>query len=203
MDDAVKQLGQIDIYLFDQLQRGRIERGARILEGGCGAGRNLRFFLQAGYDVFGVDADPGAIESVRRMAAALAPTLPPDHFRVEQVESLSFSDDAVDVLLCIAALHFARDDAHFEAQLREVWRVLRPRGLFFCRLASNIGMESRMRPLGSGRHLLPDGSERYLVDESDLLKWTRRLKGTLLDPLKTTIVQDRRCMTTWVVRKDG
>ena len=50
-------------------------------------------------------------------------------------------------------------------------------------------------------HLLPDGSERYLVDEALLLEWTRQLGGVLLDPLKTTIVQDQRCMTTWVVQK--
>jgi len=48
---------------------------------------------------------------------------------------------------------------------------------------------------------LPDGTERYLVDEALLVDLTRRLGGTFLDPLKTTIVQNQRCMTTWVVRK--
>jgi SAM-dependent methyltransferase len=138
---------------------------------------------------------------VRRTAAALAPSLPSDHFRVELVESLSFPEDHFDVVLSIAALHFSRNDAHFDAQIREMWRVLRPGGLFFCRLASDIGMESRMRALGDGRYFLPDGSERYLVDEARLLEWTERLNATLLDPLKTTIVQNQRCMTTWVLAK--
>jgi hypothetical protein len=79
--------------------------------------------------------------------------------------------------------------------------VVKPGGLFFCRLASTIGMESRMRALGSGRFLLPDGSERYLVDEARLVALTRDLDGELVDPLKTTVVQDQRCMTTWVVRR--
>jgi len=30
---------------------------------------------------------------------------------------------------------------------------------------------------------------------------TAALGGTLLDPLKTTLVQDQRCMTTWVLAK--
>lgn len=201
MDDITAQLGQIDVYLFDQLQRGRLPRGARVLEAGCGAGRNLQYLLQTGYHVSGVDADAGAVEAVRRMASQFAPSLPPENFRVEPVETLSFPDHDAQVVLSIAVLHFARDDAHFEAQLRSMWRVLRPNGLFFCRLASSIGMESRMKSLGGRRHLLPDGSERYLVDEAFLVEWTRRLGGTLLDPLKTTVVQDRRCMTTWVVRK--
>jgi len=116
---------------------------------------------------------------------------------------MSFADHFADVVLSIAVLHFARDDAHFAAMLRTMWRVLRPGGLLFCRLASDIGMEVRMRPRGGRRYQLPDSSERYLVNEALLLEWTRELGGELLDPLKTTVVQDQRCMTTWVVRKDG
>jgi hypothetical protein len=85
--------------------------------------------------------------------------------------------------------------------LHESWRVLAPGGLFFCRLASTIGMEGRVQPAGGRRYRLPDGSERYLVDESLLLGLSRGLGGRLVDPLKTTVVQDARCMTTWVLRK--
>ena len=91
--------------------------------------------------------------------------------------------------------------AQFDAMVREMWRVLKPGGMLFCRLASSIGMEDRVVPLGGGRFLLPDGSERYLVDETILMDLTARLGGGLLDPLKTTVVQNQRCMTTWVVRK--
>ena len=100
-----------------------------------------------------------------------------------------------------AVLHFARDARTFDAMLDAMWRVLAHRGTLFCRLASTIGMPDRMRPIGHGRYRLPDGSERFLVDEAALLEATRRLGGELLDPLKTTVVQDERCMTTWVVRK--
>ena len=201
LDEVMEHLGQIDIYLFDQIQRGRTPQEARILDAGCGGGRNLRFFLGAGYDVFGVDADASAVDRVLRTAATLAPSLSRDHFRTETIESLSFPEDHFDVVLSIATLHFSRHDAHFGAQILEMWRVLRPGGLFFCRLASSIGMESKMRPLGDGRYRLPDGSERYLVDESRLLAWTESLQAALLDPLKTTIVQNQRCMTTWVLGK--
>jgi tellurite methyltransferase len=199
--DLVAEFGQIDIYLFDQLLRGRIARGMTVLDAGCGAGRNLVYLLRAGFDVLAADGDPAAIDSVRKLAARLAPGLPPENFRAEPIESMSFTDASADVVLSSAVLHFARDEAHFDAMLEGSWRVLRPRGLFFCRLASSIGMEDRVQALAGRRHRLPDGSDRYLVDEPFLMEKTRALGGELLDPLKTTVVQNQRCMTTWVVRK--
>jgi len=201
MEDPHQQFGDIDIYLFDQILKGRITAGMRVLDAGCGGGRNLVYFLRAGYEIFAADADPSAVEATRRLATALAPSLPPANFRVEQLEAMSFPDACADVVLSSAVLHFARDDRQFEAMLRGTWRVLKPGGMLFARLASSIGMEHRVERVAGNRFRLPDGSERYLVDEAGLLEWNSRLGGTLLDPLKTTIVQDQRCMTTWVVRK--
>ena len=199
--DLQGQFGQIDIYLFDQLLRGRIRPGMRVLDAACGTGRNLVYLLQAGYEVFATDADPGAVKAVQQLAAAAADHLPATNFRVEPVERMTFSDAFADVVVSSAVLHFARDDGHFSAMIDEMWRVLKPGGMLFCRLASSIGMEDRVRPVGGRRFVLPDGSERYLVDERMLMDLTARLGGGLLDPLKTTIVQDQRCMTTWVVQK--
>jgi tellurite methyltransferase len=201
VSDLQAEFGPIDIYLFDQLLRGRIAPGMRILDAGCGSGRNLVYLLRSGYEVFGSDQDPRAIAEVQQLAQALAPGLPAANFRVEPIEHSTFEAASFDVVLASAVLHFARDEAQFEAMVQGLWRAVRPGGLLFCRLASSIGMESRMRPLGGGRFALPDGSQRYLVDEPLLLDLTRRLGGTLVDPLKTTVVQDQRCMTTWVVRK--
>ncbi len=197
MPALTEQFGQIDIYLFDQLLRGRVAPGMRILDAGCGYGRNLVYFLGEGYEVFGADEDPQAVAAVRR----LRPGLATDNFRVEPIEAMSFPDHIADVVLSSAVLHFARDDSHFEAMLHGTWRVLKPGGLLFCRLASSIGIENQVRRLEGRRHLLPDGSERYLVDEALLLMLTEQLGGRLADPLKTTVVQNQRSMTTWIVRK--
>jgi len=196
------QFGQMDIYLFDQLLRGRIVAGMRVLEAGCGFGRNLGYFLREGYEVFAADADRQAVTAIRRLAASLAPSLPAENFRLEPVEAMSFPDSLADVVISSAVLHFARDDDHFNAMLQGTWRVLKPGGLLFCRLASSIGMEDRMQRIAGRRFLLPDGSERYLVDEALLLQLTAELGGQLADPVKTTVVQNQRCMTTWVIRKN-
>jgi len=197
-----EQFGSIDIYLFDQLLRGRISPGMRIFDAGCGGGRNLVYFLREGYDVAGVDPNPQAVASVRHLAAALAPRLPADNFRVEAVEATSFPTDFADVVLSSAVLHFAAADQQFQAMLRGTWRILKPGGLLFCRLASTIGIESQVRRIAGRRFLLPDGSERYLVDEDLLAGLANELGGQPADPLKTTVVQNQRSMTTWVLRKN-
>jgi 2-polyprenyl-3-methyl-5-hydroxy-6-metoxy-1,4-benzoquinol methylase len=196
-----EQFGQIDIYFFDQLLKGRVSPGMRILDAGCGSGRNLVYLLRQGYDVCAVDADPLAVDSVRSLARMLTPSLPESNFRVEAVEDMSFDDACADVVISNTVLHFASDDAHFEAMLHGSWRVLKPGGLFFCRLASSIGMESQVQRIAGRRYRSPDGSERYLVDEALLAAQTERLGAQLADPLKTTIVQNQRSMTTWVLRK--
>ncbi len=203
MRSLQEQFGPIDIYLFDQLLRGHIAPGVTIFDAGCGSGRNLVYLLGAGYEVFGADADAHAVDATRRLAASVAPNLPANNFRLEPLERMSFTDHLADVVLMSAVLHFARDDDQFNAMLRGAWRVLKPGGLFFCRLASSIGMESQVRRVAGRRFRLPDGSERYLVDEAMLLTLTEQLGGQLVDPLKTTVVQNQRSMTTWVVRKNA
>ncbi len=196
-----EQFGQIDIYLFDQLLKGRISPGMRILDAGCGSGRNIVYFLREGYEVYAADAAAESVESVRSLARMFAPALPASNFRVESVEQMSFDDACADVVVSNTVLHFARDDAHFEAMLHGSWRVLKPGGLFFCRLGSSIGMESQVERVRGRRYKSPDGSERYLVDEALLGAITGRLGAELADPLKTTVVQNQRSMTTWVLRK--
>jgi tellurite methyltransferase len=198
-----EQFGPIDIYLFDQILRGRVVPTMRVFDAGCGAGRNLVYFLRQGYEVFGVDADSQAVAATRHLSASLAPKLPAENFRQETLEAMSFPDNFADLVISSAVLHFARDDDHFLAMLRGTWRVLKPAGLLFCRLASSIGMEQSMQRIAGRRFLLPDGSERYLVDEPFLVQLTEELGGHLIDPLKTTVVQNQRCMTTWVMQKNA
>jgi tellurite methyltransferase len=193
--------GGIDIYLFDQLLKGRFVPGMRVLDAGCGPGRNLVYLLKSGYEVFGVDESSEAVAQTRRLAAELAPHLPAENFRVEAVEKMSFADSSFDVVLSSAVLHFARDKAQWSAMVKEMWRVLKPGGILFARLASTIGMEDQVELIAGRRYHLPDGSERFLVDEAMLLRVSAELGGGFIEPIKTTVVQNMRAMTTWCVRK--
>ena len=200
-EELLAQFGPIDIYVFDQLLRGRITPEMRVLDAGCGGGRNSEYLMRCGAEIFGVDSDPAQIEQIRRVASDTAPSLPSANFGVGRIADLPFADDYFDAVICSAVLHFAEDSADFEAMIAEMWRVLGHGGVFFSRIASTIGIEDRVTHLRDRWHHLPDGSDRFLVDEAYLLRITTDLEGELMDPLKTTVVQNMRSMTTWVLRK--
>ena len=136
-----EQFGQIDIYVFDQILRGNITGQMRVLDAGCGYGRNLVHLLREGCEIFALDASSEGVEHVRKLSAALGTGLPADNFQVGVIEQIPFPDAFADVVICNAVLHFARDEDHFHQMLSELWRVLRPGGMLFCRLGSRIGMD--------------------------------------------------------------
>jgi tellurite methyltransferase len=196
-----QQLGNIDIYLFDQLLKGTYDNCKTVLDAGCGGGRNLTYFLNNGFQVSAIDPDPDAIEYVKELAANLAPANLLKNFHVAYAEDLPFGDESFDLIISSAVLHFAQSRNHFDKMLQSMWRVLKPGGFLFARLASDIGIKKLVKHLGNGRYLLPDESERFLVNQQMLLDYSRSLNAYLHEPIKTTNVQNLRCMTTWCLQK--
>lgn len=206
--ELAQTFGEIDIYVFDQLLKGRFDSARTVLDAGCGEGRNLVYLLRAGRACYGIDRQAGAIDEMRALAARLAPRLPAANFVTGEIDALPWDDGAMDAVICSAVLHFSRDEAHFERMVRELWRVLAQGGVFFARLASVYPGTRKPEPRsGSSRPVIGfrtrdlDGGERFVVDASLLGEYSARLGGALLDPIKTTVVQGQRAMTTWVLRK--
>lgn len=201
MINLQQEFGNIDIYLFDQLLKGRYQACQRILDVGCGTGRNSYFFLKNGYEVYGIDQQGQAIAQLQALAKSLRPDYPLERFVTGDIVKMPFPEHHFDLIICNAVLHFSRGHAHFDELMQRIWKVLRPGGFFFCRLSSTIGVEPYVKPLGNGRFELPNGTEWYLVDEDKLIKYTDLLQGEWLEPIKTTNVQNQRAMTTWCLRK--
>ena len=190
-------LGNIDIYLLDQILKGRLTANMRVLDAGCGGGRNCTYLLKAGLDVHGIDQSAKAIDYLQQSLNLETP----QNFQVGQVEAMPYADATFDWVISNAVLHFAKNPAHFEAMVQDMLRVLKPEGILFVRVASDIGISHLIEPLGDSWYHLPDGSDRFLVTELQLITLTNQLNTELIEPIKTTNVQNMRAMTTWVIRK--
>ena len=194
--DTFFQIINTDIYLIDQILKGRFGHTKRVLDVGCGTGRNLPYFLHGDFEVFGLDSDEKQInELIHNKQVNRA------NFKVARANNIPFNNLEFDLIICNAVLHFANDKEHFERMLQSMWNRLEQGGILFMRLASNIGIEPLIEPMGNGKYALPDGTIRYLVDQNELLKYTENMNATLVEKIKTTNVQDIRCMTTWILKK--
>lgn len=175
----------------------------RILDAGCGSGRNMFWFMQNGFEVFAIDIDEDTIAAIQALAKSVAPSLSSDNFHTATLEAIPFPAKSFDWVICSTVLHFADDRAQFDRWFTELWRVLRPGGIFFARLASSIGIADLLIPTAKGRYLMPDGTERFIVDEQILRESAARVGGHFLEPIKTTNVENLRCMTTWVLLREA
>lgn len=190
--------GNVDIYLLDQILKNKFQPGMKVLDAGCGEGRNLTYFLNSGYDVYGVDIDASAVRALQFISGSIRPDIDRDHFQEGDIENLSYSNQIFDLVIASAVLHFARDDGHFLKMFGELVRCLKPGAMLFIRMASDIGIEEKVIPRRPGRFLIPDGTERYLLTRKMLNELETRYFLRYLEPVKTVNVNDIRCMTTLI-----
>lgn len=197
-----KTLGNLDIYLLDQILKGRFEGHQRMLDAGCGEGRNLHWFIRQGYDVYGLDANEDAIRMLHYIARSLRKDYDTHRFFTDTIEDALLSPGFFDAVLCSAVLHFARDHAHFDAMVTNLCHTLRPGGLLFIRMCSDIGIEDKVSISSGGTASLPDGSMRYLLTRKKYEELLSKHRLLAVEPLKSVNVQDLRVMSTLVLQKE-
>ena len=190
-------LGQTDIYLVDQIMKGRYVPSDKILEAGCGGGRNMDWFVKNNFQVYGIDQSEAAILNLK----SKYPNLEKERLQIGMIEKIPFADNYFDHIISSAVLHFAKNDTHFKEMVGEMLRVLKPEGSLFIRMTSDIGIEDKVLLLGNGNHQIPDGSMRFLLTKELVKNLVQSFQVTLLEPLKTVNVDDMRCMSTLVLKK--
>jgi tellurite methyltransferase len=191
-------IGATDIYLVDQIMKGRYGKGDIVLDAGCGSGRNLHWFIRNNISIYGIDQGEGVIQNVRDRYPAVA-----ERFSQSTVEKMPFENDRFDHVISSAVLHFARDTGDFRQMMREMVRVLKPGGSLFIRMTSDIGIEDRVKAAGDGVYGIPDGSNRFLLTRKLLTDVMQKNGVSFLEPLKTVNVNDIRCMSTVVLVKNS
>ncbi|MFC4872236.1 class I SAM-dependent methyltransferase [Negadavirga shengliensis] len=196
-------LGNIDLYLLDLILKGRFDKSTKILDAGCGEGRNTHYFIQEGYSIYGIDKSPSAIKMARAYATTLSPAFDPLRFQVAPVEDLPFHNGAFDALLSSAVMHFATDTVHFHRMLDEQMRVLVQGGIFWLRMCTDAdGLFKEMEHLENGRALLPDGSERFILTNALLEELMKKHHLHFVEPPKSVLVHGLRAMGVFLFKKE-
>lgn len=197
-----KELGNIDIYLLDQILKGRYNKSMKILDVGCGEGRNLIYFLNNGFDIYGIDKNAAAIQMLQYIARTINTKYEHRRFIQSAIEGIPFNEGEFDVIICSAVLHFAENDAHFHKMLGSICSVTKTGGSLFIRMTSDIGIEDKVFEVSEGQYQIPDGSIRYLLKRKAIPELLSKYNLSLVEPVKTVNVEDKRCMTTLVLRKE-
>lgn len=191
-------IGNTDIYLLDQIMKGRYLEGHKILDAGCGGGRNLIWFLKNEMEIYGIDKDEVAINYLKSQYVRLNK----ERFQVADITHIPFENNFFDHVISSAVLHFATSVFHFKEMMKEMIRVLKPGGSLFIRMTSNIGIENKITPIGNGVYHIPDGSTRFLLTPSLLNEIVQENNLSFVEPLKTVNVDNIRCMSTLVLTKN-
>ncbi|MCP4443454.1 MAG: class I SAM-dependent methyltransferase [Aureispira sp.] len=199
----LEEFGNIDIYLLDQLMKGRINKNMRILDAGCGSGRNSYFFIRQGMDVYGIDDNEKGMATLWDLIPQWNPNFDRARFLVSDIIDMPHPDQHFDYIICNAVLHFAKNSMHFMQLFDELMRVLRPKGILFIRMTSKHTVEHLIQLVEDGVYQLPDGSTRYLLDIQLLAQLIKKYNLKPIEQLKTTNVANLRSMTTLVLQKVG
>lgn len=191
-------IGDTDIYLLDQIMKGRYNGNDKILNAGCGNGRNLHWFLFNNISFYGIDSNASFINDLKTRHR----NLHSDRFQVAAVASMPFESNFFDHIICSAVLHFAESTSHFKNMMAELVRVLKPKGSLFIRMTSNIGIETDVELLEDGVYRIPDGLIRFLLTKPLLASTMHQCSLSFIEPLKTVNVNDIRCMSTLMLKKN-
>ena len=195
-------LGNPDLHLLDQILKGRYHPSMRVLDAGCGEGRNLPYFVRNSFDVWGVDNNPGALRLLRLQAKAWGPAFDPEKFIQADVAELPFPPAAFDAVVCCAVLHFARDKAHFFCMIDELLRVLKPSDSLFIRMNAAVPQNTWRAVTDGTAPSLPSDENRFLLTPVLADQLMERHSLSWIEPMRTEHVVGQPTQSTLILRKN-
>lgn len=115
----------------------------RVLEIGCGPGPNIWYLVREGFSVAGIDGSPTAIKQAEeRLIADELPHIKPHvDLKVGNFSSLPWADESFNAVIDLEAL-YANLMADIKLTVMEIYRTLKPNGLFFGKMFGTETMGS-------------------------------------------------------------
>jgi len=173
--------GNIDLYLLDQILKNRFSKNGRILDAGCGEGRNVHYFLKQNLPVYGVDINKDSIRMCRMVVKGLNSEYV-ENFIESNLEKLPFPDGFFNSVICCSVLHFAQDQQKFKSMVQELDRVTCEGGFLFIRMVDQ-----------------PVVGIPFWLNKSMTHPW-EEMGYSLLEPLKS-VIQNEQSLNVMVLEK--
>ncbi|MEM6735448.1 MAG: methyltransferase domain-containing protein [Bacteroidota bacterium] len=194
--DINNYFGDMDLFLIDAILKGKIPQEGKVLDIGCGEGRNGIFFINEEYEYLGIDQNASRISLIDYLSKSSKTAIA--RFQVGRMQEIDLSEE-FDVIICSRILHFAENEQDFQLIWRNIVQHLNTQGvLYFSMDSAMIGQEVKAK--GNGKYEFQDGHISYALNPS---LYEYMLKGfSELEYLKTVIYNNKRINSFGLLRKD-
>lgn len=134
----LENFANTDLDVIDQLLKRRIPAESKILDAGCGEGRNLTYFIKNEYPVWAIDSDPLAVKYCQYYGKSIRPEFNSENILTDSIEEMLFPSSFFDVVFCINVIHAIPDNNLALLMLKKLSQVLKPGGYLLLKYKLDI-----------------------------------------------------------------
>ncbi len=185
--------GDMDIFLMDLILKGKIPEKGKVLDAGCGEGRNGIYFINNQYSYTGVDTDRSKVSLIEFLSGGTESS-----FFVEDIKTFAERKETFDFIVCSRVLHFAESVDHFYEMWNDLISMLNPRAIIYISMDSVIDTDIG-EAKDNGRFLFPDGEVRFAITKEiykDIKKGFEEIES-----LKTLVAHEKRAQSFIALKK--
>jgi 2-polyprenyl-3-methyl-5-hydroxy-6-metoxy-1,4-benzoquinol methylase len=195
------ELGNADLILIDQILKDRFSDQMRILDAGCGEGRNMIYFVKNGYNIYGIDQDEEAVNMAKIVCASANRSYIMENIQAFPIEENPFPDLFFDAVICINVLHSVSGHDEFFDLFDHLLRLLNNGGFLFLSMESDIGLSNRslkksineeIRTLASHNFYFSSELRHEILANDQLME---------IEPSKTIVIGDIKSYTYLFLKK--
>lgn len=185
----------MDLILMDLILKGIVPERGRVLDIGCGEGRNGIYFIQKGYEYHGWDTDRSKLRLIEYLAKNISGS--DVCFEAHDLR-LAPPNVTFDFIICSRLLHFAHDLSDFMSMWKKVTKLLKSDGILYVSMDSTVDV-SIGEGIAEGKVMFPDGKLRFALTKPLYARIKTSFEEVM--PLRTLVHHGERAQSFFALRK--